>query len=177
MCVPLCASTAPMQLPASPGLGIIQILSAPFQCSTILLLALQFKAQPPINTRLLLAYVLATTLLILVNICSYAHCVPDATSYAHCVNSCLPSTILNAILVGSHHMHPLCRLCRSWKLGRRLKIFKWLGNCSQKSFNIVSPYLPASPYAAIPISMYSSSFGFSPMRCVIALYQIPMLLG
>src|SRR6056300_798936 len=144
-----CAAMQPRLDPASPGFGMIHMLSNnPMLANT--LFAAQFNATPPAYTRLREPYLLAL-------------CHNSARHSS--VTACMLAAMSMTSAFGSQSLSPLCKFCLSLN-----------GDCSTKSSYIFCLYFGV-PYAAMPIRMYSSSAGLSPQRCVNALYNIPMLCG
>src|SRR6056300_991095 len=94
-----CAAIQPRLDPASPGLGMIQMLSnSPMSASTRL--AAQLSATPPAYTRFLLPYLDAL----------------DHRSARHSsVTACIEAAMSMTSAFGSQSLNPLCRFCLSLK--------------------------------------------------------------
>ena len=149
------AATQPILDPASPGFGIIHMLSkSPSPAS--LELAAQFNATPPPNTKLRSANI---KLLAGRYDAALLHKFAKSSSVKACIDAAMSIGSASGIQLPT----PLCKLCVN---SNGILLFI-------NSLCILSLYI-GLPYAAIPIRIYSSSAGFSPTLWVKALYNTPI---
>ena len=78
---------------------------------------------------------------------------------------------------GRQSIQPRCRFFLDCNIVPKLSHSVAGVSTQKKSFKISSNNLSGSPYAAMPIKMYSSSSGFRWHRCVIAEYHRPTESG